>query len=176
MHKPQNPLRPIDSCIGTPSYKLSKYIASVISPLAGRTSSHVLNSRNFTGTMKEECVEVDETLVCFDVTLLFTNVPTDETVEVIHKKLLKEEDLMERIPLSPERITALSEVHLLGEFYEQKQGAAMGSPVSAVVANFYVEELALESVPARPRLWKWCVEYMLHDAEICHRAFATPSR
>ena len=35
-----------------------------------------------------------------------------------------------------------------GEFYEQRQGAAMGSPVSAVVANLYMEffgELALES-------------------------------
>ena len=33
----------------------------------------------------------------------------------------------------------------------------MGSPVSAVVANLYMEffkELALESAPARPRLWK----------------------
>ena len=59
IHKPQTPLRPIVSCIGTPSYKLSKYIASVISPLAGRTSSHVLNSKDFTGTMKEnECTKV----------------------------------------------------------------------------------------------------------------------
>ena len=33
----------------------------------------------------------------------------------------------------------------------------MGSPVSAVVANLYMEffeELALESAPSRPRLWK----------------------
>ena len=26
-----------------------------------------------------------------------------------------------------------------GEFYEQREGAAMGSPVSAVVANLYME-------------------------------------
>ena len=34
-----------------------------------------------------------------------------------------------------------------GEFYEQSEGAAMGSPVSAVVANFYMElfeEVALQ--------------------------------
>ena len=37
----------------------------------------------------------------------------------------------------------------------------MGSPVSTVVANLYMEffeELALESAPARPRLWKWYVD------------------
>ena len=32
IHKPQTPLRPIVSCIDAPSYKLSKYIASIISP------------------------------------------------------------------------------------------------------------------------------------------------
>ena len=37
----------------------------------------------------------------------------------------------------------------------------MGSPVSAVFADLYMEyfkELALESVPSRPRLWKWYVD------------------
>ena len=38
----------------------------------------------------------------------------------------------------------------------------MGSPVSAVEANLYVEffeELALESAAARPRLWKRYVQW-----------------
>ena len=37
----------------------------------------------------------------------------------------------------------------------------MGSPVSAVVANLYMEffeELALESAPSRPRFWKRYVD------------------
>ena len=40
-------------------------------------------------------------------------------------------------------------------FYKQGEGTAISSPVSSVVANLYVEffeELALESVPMRPRL------------------------
>ena len=113
-------------------------------------------------------MEADEALVSFDVTSLFTNVPTEEAVEVIHRKLAEEEDLVERTPLSPERIAELLQLCLKstyfsynGEFYEQREGAAMGSPVSAVVANLYMEffeELALESAPSRPRFWKRYVD------------------
>ena len=48
-----------------------------------------------------------------------------------------------------------------GKFYEQSEGAAMESPVSAVVANLYMEhfeQLALQSAPQRPRLWKRYVD------------------
>ena len=104
IHKPQVPLRPIVSCTGAPSYKLSKYIASVIFPLAGKTSSHVLNLKQFASVMQEERVKEEEVLVSFDVTSLFTNNPIDEVVDVIHRKLAAEEDdLVVRTPLPAER-------------------------------------------------------------------------
>ena len=39
------------------------------------------------------------------------------------------------------------------EFYKQKQGASMGSPISPIVANLYMElfeSRALETSPTRP--------------------------
>ena len=41
--------------------------------------------------MQEERVK-EEVLVSFDVTSLFTNVPIDEAVDVIHRKLAAEEE------------------------------------------------------------------------------------
>ena len=114
-------------------------------------------------------MEAEEVLVSFDVTSLFTNVPIDEAVDIIHRKLTEEEEgLVEQTPLPAERITELLQLCLKttyfsynSEFYEQRQGAAMDSPVSAVVANLYMEffeELALQSAPSRPRFWKRYVD------------------
>ena len=43
-----------------------------------------------------------------------------------------------------------------GEFYKQKKGAAMGSPISPVVANLYMEQFesrALDTAPTPPTMW-----------------------
>ena len=93
----------------------------------------------------------EEVLVSFDVTSLFTNVPIDEAVDVIHGKLAAEEedDLVMRTTLPAERIAELLQLYLKstyfsynGEFYEQRQGAAMGSPISAIVVNLYMERVS----------------------------------
>ena len=53
-----------------------------------------------------------------------------------------------------------------GKIMQQKFGTAMGSPVSAVIANFYMEKLkhkALQTAPAewRPNIWKRYVDDVL---------------
>ena len=84
-------------------------------------------------------VESDEILVSFDVSSLFTNVPVGEAVSVICERLREDGKLGDRTSLSLERIADLKSTYFSfgGNFYEQKEGAAMGSPVSAVVANLY---------------------------------------
>lgn len=159
VHKPEVPLRPIVSCINSPTYQLAKHIAS---PLTGETDSYVKDSRHFKQIMTEEKLEPEELLVSFDVTSLFTNIPVDEAVEVTRMLLQGDETLGERTALSAENIAELLKLCLKstyfrfeGKFYEQKEGAAMGSPVSAVIANLYMEHFehrALESAPQAPRL------------------------
>jgi len=108
-------------------------------------------------------VEGDEILVSFDVSSLFTNVPVGEAVSVIHERIREDGTLGDRnsLPGMDCRSTGdVPKVHILhfgGNFYEQKEGAAMGSSVYAAVANLYTElfeELALDTALTRPRLWK----------------------
>ena len=46
IHKPDMPLRPIVSTIGSPTYSLAKFVTKIISPLTGQTVAHVLDFRN----------------------------------------------------------------------------------------------------------------------------------
>ena len=48
-----------------------------------------------------------------------------------------------------------------GKFYQEKHGAVMGSPVSAIVAHLYMkflEQLAWSTAPVKPRIWKRYVD------------------
>ena len=63
-------------------YQLSKHIASIVSPLAGKTGSHDLNSKHFAETMRDITLAGDEVLV---MSSLFINVSTDEAEEVIQE-------------------------------------------------------------------------------------------
>ena len=63
---------------------------------------------------------------------------------------------MERTPLPAKRITELFQLCLKSTYFsyngELRQGLAMGSPVSAVVANLYMEffeDLDLRSTPLK---------------------------
>ena len=58
-----------------------KYIDSIMSPLVGKTGSHVLNSKHFAETMRDITIGEDEMLVSFDVSSLFTNVTIGEAVQ-----------------------------------------------------------------------------------------------
>ena len=135
IHKPDVPLSPIVLCIGSPTYQLSKYITSLISPLAGHTSFHVNNSRHFTVMMGSVHMESDEILASFDVSSLFTSAPVDEAISVICNRLREDETLGDRIIFSLEQVAELLEMCLKStyfsygvSFYEQKDGQHAGQP------------------------------------------------
>ena len=107
-------------------------------------------------------------MMSYDVKALFTSVPTTKAITIIKQLLDEDQELQQRTSLSIENITSLLEFCITstyfsfqGKFYEQVEGAAMGSPLSPIVANLYMESFqveALRSVPHPPYLWKRFVD------------------
>lgn len=96
-----------------------------------------------------------DVLVCFDVTALFTQVPVDKSLEIIHQKLQQDITLNSKTNLTAEQVRDLLSICLKttyflfdGVIYTQVEGAAMGSPVSPIVANLFMEWV--EKMPSKP--------------------------
>ena len=81
------PLRPINSCIGSPTYHVSRYMADLFSSLRSDFGYTVKNSSEFTKFIQDQNVEPDEEVVSFDVISLFTSIPFDLAIQVIENRL-----------------------------------------------------------------------------------------
>ena len=168
IHKKEIPLRPIVSSQGSVSYGVAKELARILKPLSGNNNHQVLNSREFADEIKKIKLEGGECIMSYDVAALFTSIPVKSAIEVIKKKLEQDTELHQRTTMSTQNILDLLEFCLCntyflfqGQYYEQTQGEAMGSPVSPVLANLYMEafeDRALSTAVNPLRWWKRFVD------------------
>ena len=168
IHKKEIPLRPIVSSQGSVSYGVAKELARILKPLSGNNNHQVLNSREFADEIKKIKLEEGECIMSYDVAALFTSIPVKSAIEVIKKKLEQDTELHQRTTMSTQNILDLLEFCLCntyflfqGQYYEQTQGAAMGSPMSPGLANLYMEafeDRALSTAVNPPRWWKRFVD------------------
>ena len=163
IHKPDTPLRPIVSSCGSVTYGVAKELAKILKPLVGKSPHHINSTQDFVEQVKHITLAPEECLSSYDVSALFTSVPIDPALNIIKDLLEKDHTLKERTVMEVRDIIHLLEFCLKNtyfsfqdQFYEQVEGAAMGSLVSPIVANLYMEYLeqkALSTDPTPPRFW-----------------------
>jgi len=89
-------------------------------------------------------------MVSFDVVFLFTSVLTVDSLELLSHHF--EDDalaLFKHVPTS-------TYFCIHGQFYKQMEGVAMGSPLSPVIVNFFMEDFekkAIEQATHKPVCW-----------------------
>ena len=141
------PLRPIVNTIGSPTYELAKYVAKILGPLVGNSDSFIKDSNAFVNLIQEERVEPKDKILSFDIVSLFTKIPLKEAIQVIKEVTDPHTARLATVCL---RSTFFS---FQGEFYEQTTGVAMGSPLSPIVANLFMEKFEREALNSYPLKW-----------------------
>jgi hypothetical protein len=150
IHKKDISLRPIVSAIGAPTCALSRFIVDKLQSFMGKTPSFIKDSSDF--IQKTQHLHLDENyiMVSFDVISLFTKILVPEALNLISNLV------------NPETLN-LIEIFLTSTFftfkgicYEQTKGTSMGSSLSSVVANIFMEHfegLALNRFDLKPKCW-----------------------
>ena len=135
----------MSSC-GSVTNGVAKELAKILKPLVGKSPHHINSTQDFVEQVKHITLVPGECLSSYDVSALFTSVPVDPALNIIRNLLDKNHTLKERTVLAVNDILLLLEFCLKNmyfsfqdQFYEQVEGAAMGSPVSPIVANLYME-------------------------------------
>ena len=142
--------------------------------LTEHAQRHAWNRSIFVEQVKHITLAPGQCLSSYDVSALFTSVPVDPALNIIKDLLEKDHTLKERTVLAVSDILLLLEFCLKNtyfsfqdQFNEQVEGAPMGSPVSPIVANLYMEYLeqkALSTAPHPLRFWHRFVDdtFVIH--------------
>ena len=134
----------IISNIGTATYKTVKFLNSLLAPL-GQPGRSLLNTEAFVIQVKGQRIPEGYKMKSFDVKTLFTNVPLNETIDIILTKVYDENKIGTKSKLPKSMIKELLDISTRhahfkfnNESYIQWDGEAMTSPLRSLFANIFM--------------------------------------
>ena len=145
-HKEKVAMRLILSATHTYNYALAKWLDEKLKPLSCNQYT-VKDTFEFVNEVQSLEINRGDILVSYDVTSLFTNVPLDETIQILADKAIHDDWFNKTHELNLSRdqrielLKAATKNQLFqvnGNLYEQTDGVAMGSPLGPLLANVFM--------------------------------------
>lgn len=146
VHKTNTPIRPIVNSINSPAYKLMRELHDLlIEKYTFEKTYNIKNSYELLNSMNDLIVPPQAKFLSLDIVNLYTSIPVDETIEIIRINLLKNNTMS-----TPEIIELIDALNLVlshnyfsfnNKIYKQDQGLAMGSPLSGLLAEIFINHI-----------------------------------
>lgn len=139
-------MRPILSATNSYNFKLAKWLEEKLQPLS--VNSHSVNDVfDFAKKLQSLQLSPNDIFISYDVESLFTNVPVDETIDIIVDKAFQDNWFNETndLNITRDQLKELLEIATKNQLftfqdqlYEQVDGVAMGSPLGPLMANVFM--------------------------------------
>ncbi len=150
------------------NYKLAKYLDNILKPLLDESETIIKDTFDFVSKVADLNPIDHPYMFSFDVVSLFTCIPTLETIEIILNRIYNTNTKffhnMDRDELKKLLIICTQQSHFQfdGQFYDQIDGVAMGSPLGPLFANIFMSELERKHMGTLKKLvifmWKRYVD------------------
>ena len=138
VHKEGTPLRPVVSMIRTAEYNLARYLVKIINDVMP-TTYMLCSTGSFVNQISSFDFQPSHVLVSYDVVSLFTNIPLNETIDIVCNYVYQQHSPPK---YSKETLQKLLQIATGGYFLHrgklccQIDGVTMGSPLGPTLANF----------------------------------------
>jgi len=158
IHKSNLPMRPILAAYNTHNYKLAKFLSSLLTPYTSNEFT-IRNSYDFKNKI-HTINNLNKYHMCsFDIESLYTNIPTSDAINILLEKIFK--DLTSFHNFTKQEFKnllnlACNDVYFFfnNKLYFQTNSLAMGSPLSAALANIYLDHYETTWLSTCPTTFK----------------------
>ncbi|XP_055714186.1 uncharacterized protein LOC129808437 [Phlebotomus papatasi] len=156
IHKTNTPLRPIVSCIKSPTYALSKFLNQLLKPISNVGGYNVKDSFEFVERVTSCEVPEGHIMISLDVVSLFPNIPRDLALQIVEEcwdagRITTTID--KKLFLEILKFCLETSFFTFGDqHYSQMDGMPMGGPLSPIIADIvmdYAISKILENIPNR---------------------------
>ena len=155
------PGRPIVSSIDCATERISMMLDIILQPLLLTTKSYIKDTPDFLRKLSKEIILEEENLFTLDVSSLYTNIPLEESLQIMEKEFFPRTDCV--IP-PPYLVKMLELILKCNNFtfnrkhFLQVNGTAMGTRVAPTYANLFMAHIEESYVytykdNSKPRIW-----------------------